>query len=81
MILLESVALCLLAAGLGAVLGVLATRAVLLVPAVATFLSPAYSANVFGRALVVGIVVALAGALYPAVRAVRLSPMEALRYE
>jgi ABC-type lipoprotein release transport system permease subunit len=29
----------------------------------------------------VGVAVALVGAVYPAVRAVRLSPMEALRHE
>jgi putative ABC transport system permease protein len=54
---------------------------VLLVPAVSSFLEPAYSLGVFARALTVGVVVAIVGALYPAVRAVRLSPMEALRHE
>jgi putative ABC transport system permease protein len=81
MILLESLFLCLLAAAIGVGLGILASRAVLLVPAVSSLLAPAYTAEVFGRALAVGIAVAVAGALYPAVRAVRLSPMEALRYE
>jgi putative ABC transport system permease protein len=81
MVLFESVALCVVAAGFGVLLGLLATRAILLVPAVSSFLTPSYSASVFVRALAVSLAVALVGALYPAFRAVRLSPMEALRYE
>ena len=81
MVLLESLALCLVAAVAGVGLGVAATRAVLVVPAVSSFLVPAYEPEVFLRAIGVGVVVALVGAAYPAVRAVRLSPMEALRHE
>ncbi len=81
MVLGESLVLCLLAAVLGTVLGLLATRAVLLVPVVSSFLTPQYPLEIFARALVVAVGVAIAGALYPAFRAVRLSPMEALRHE
>ena len=81
MIVLESLLLCVAAAGIGIALGVLLTRAVLLLPAVSALLEPAYSSDVFARALLVGVAVALVGALYPAIRAVRLSPMEALRHE
>ena len=81
MVILESLLLCLIAALLGTLLGVLATRALVLVPAVGSFLDPQYAPEVFVRALLVGVVVALAGAAYPAFRAVRLTPMEALRHE
>lgn len=77
----ESLFLCLVASLVGVGFGIAASRAVLLVPSVSAFLEPAYPTSIFVRALVVGVAVALAGAAYPAVRAVRLSPMEALRYE
>jgi len=77
----ESLVLCTLAAAVGMGLGVAATRAVLLIPAVSSFLEPQYPFSVFVRALLIALGVGLAGALYPAYRAVRLSPMAALRYE
>jgi putative ABC transport system permease protein len=81
MVISESLLLCLAAAALGSLLGVLATRAVLLIDTVSNLLEPQYDPSVFIRALVIGIAVGLAGAAYPAFRAVRLTPMEALRYE
>ncbi len=81
MIIGESLLLCLVAAVIGIALGVLATRALLLVPAIESFLEPQYSSGLFLKAFAVGVGVGIAGALYPTVRAVRLSPMEALRHE
>jgi putative ABC transport system permease protein len=81
MIMTESLMLCVLAAGLGAALGVAFTRLVLLVPAISKLLQPEYSPDVFVRAVIVAVVVAVLGAAYPAYRAVRLTPMAALRYE
>ncbi|MDO8616103.1 MAG: ABC transporter permease [Dehalococcoidia bacterium] len=81
MIISESLVLCLVSAVAGSGLGVLATRAVLLIDTVRNLLEPQYTPDVFIRGLVVAVVVALLGAAYPAFRAVRLAPMEALRYE
>jgi putative ABC transport system permease protein len=52
-----------------------------LIPAVESLLTPVYTPDIFLRALVVALVVALAGAAYPVVRAMRLVPMDALRHE
>jgi putative ABC transport system permease protein len=81
MIISESLLLCIVAAVLGSALGILATRAILLIDTVRNLLEPQYGFDIFVRALVVAIGVALAGAAYPAFRAVRLTPIEALRYE
>ncbi len=81
MIIGESLLLCLLAAVIGIALGVLATKALVLVPAIESLLEPQYSSGLFLKAFAVGVGVGIAGALYPTIRAVRLSPMEALRHE
>ena len=81
MIIGESLILCVLAAIVGLALGILAVQAVITIPAIKSFLEPQYTLAVFIRALVVAIGVALVGAAYPAFRAVRLTPMEALRHE
>jgi putative ABC transport system permease protein len=81
MIISESIFLCLVAAVVGTALGVLATRLILVIDIVSNFLEPTYDPATFLRALIIAVGVALIGAIYPAVRAVRLTPMEALRYE
>ena len=81
MVISESLLLCLVAAVMGLALGWLAAQGVARIPAVQSYLEPAYSADIIIRALVVAIGVALAGAAYPALRAARLLPVEALRHE
>ncbi len=77
----ESQTLCVVAAILGLLLGIGATRLVTSVPAIGSVLEPTYPPDLFVRGVVIAVGVALVGALYPAIRAVRLSPMEALRHE
>jgi putative ABC transport system permease protein len=81
MIIGESLLLCAVAMVVGSLLGVLVVIGVSQFETVKAFLEPQYSFAVFARALLVALIVALIGAIYPAVRAVRLAPMEALRHE
>jgi ABC-type antimicrobial peptide transport system permease subunit len=51
------------------------------VPLFGESIAPVWTVEAFLRALIVALLLGLAGGLYPAIRATRLEPIEALRYE
>lgn len=80
MILGESIVITLVAAVVGIVMGLVAIQ--LLVPmGLEGFIEPVYKMETFLKALGVALFVGLIGGFYPAYRASRLPPTEALRYE
>ena len=70
-----------LGAGLGVGLSFAATQVVGRLPGLVGILHPAYTAAAFWRAIYTAGAMSLLGGLYPAVRAGRLSPLDALRRE
>lgn len=80
-ILQESLYLCLFAGVLGALLGVLFLTGLTWMPALGQFVYATWRAETFLSAIGIALLLGLAGGLYPAWRATRLSPVEALRYE
>src|SRR5664279_1340532 len=82
MILGESIVLTLLAFVIGTIVAVVGVELILtLSPSVGGIIKPSFAYDIFLRAFVVAFLVGVIGGLYPAYRASRLSPTEALRYE
>lgn len=82
MILGESIVLTLMAGVVGIVVGVVGVEVLLsLTPSTEGIIEPAYSLELFIRALGIAFLVGMIGGIYPAYRASRLAPTEALRYE
>ena len=80
-ILLESLFLCLVAATLGSFLGVGLMQLVSMSPGVGQFITASWSIDIFVSAFVTAGILGILGGLYPAWRASKLEPAEALRYE
>jgi putative ABC transport system permease protein len=81
MIINESLLLGLMGGAVGIVLAFGLTYLLSMIPMFGSFLSAQWELVIFARALIVAVLLGLLGGLYPAYRATRLQPVEALRYE
>jgi putative ABC transport system permease protein len=81
MILGESIVLTLIAAVVGIIIGIVVVECSLMFLGGGDILKPVFSLELFVRALGIAFLVGVIGGIYPAYRASRLAPTEALRYE
>ena len=65
----------------GSLLGIAGVYGITSIPMMSTFMRATFSSSAFLTALMVAVLLALVGGFYPAYKASRLSPVEALRYE
>jgi len=77
----EALGISLLAAALGLVLGIAASELFVRHSALSSLVRPHYGASVWAWGLAFALGVGLIGAIYPTLRAVRLTPIAALRHE
>ncbi|AXV37768.1 MAG: ABC transporter permease [Methanobacterium sp. BRmetb2] len=81
MILGEAIVLTLIAGVVGTVMGIIAVEVLLSISPTTSFIEPVFSMDIFIRAFGIAFLVGVIGGLYPAYRASKLAPTEALRYE
>ena len=81
MILREALALGAVGGVGGMIVGVGLGWGIAQIPGIGGMLDPHYSPELFAQALVVALVTGVVGGIYPAWRATRMRPVEALRYE
>jgi putative ABC transport system permease protein len=81
MILGESIVLTLIAAVVGTVVAIIGVEVLLTYSSVGGVIKPSFSLDIFLRGFGIAFLVGIVGGLYPAYRASRLAPTEALRYE
>jgi ABC-type antimicrobial peptide transport system permease subunit len=77
----ETLWLCLLAGVFGSVAGVLMLWGVTKIPIIDSFMEATWDTSIFVQAVGMALLVGVIAGLYPAWRASRLQPVEALRYE
>jgi putative ABC transport system permease protein len=77
----EALAVGLIGAILGSLLGLVAVRAIQLSPTASVFIAPELPLSVLGVGALLGVGLSLVGGFYPALRAAALNPTEALRHE
>ncbi len=80
MIVGESIVITLVAGVVGSIIGVIGVELLSATGAIA-LLTPVYTIETFAKAFGIALVVGVIGGLYPAFKATRLPPTEALRYE
>ena len=81
LVMCEAFVLSMVGAVVGSGMGWVAVLLIKRVPELVGVFQPDYTGDIFGRALGIAIGMAFIGALYPAIRAALLSPLEALRHE
>ena len=81
MIMQESLALGAVGGACGILVGMGMVWGIMQIPGIGGMVSPRYSPELFAQALAVGLATGVMGGLYPAWRATRMRPVEALRYE
>ena len=80
MIVSESIIITLLSGIVGSICGVILVETIAIV-GILEGINPVFSASIFLEAIAISLIVGIIGGLYPAIKASKLPPTEALRYE